>query len=157
MSSLYYYFILASLLMCSFTCSCSSIKERNKAATIEEKTIVYQKAIIGEAPEENPNTEILNATIDGDVLTLKVNYSGGCEEQLFDLVGSSIVMKSFPPQREVTLVRNARGDACRELITKELTFDVSELAYLRQKGELIILHLKGFGELSYYFGGQQEE
>lgn len=110
-----------------------------------------QKAIIGEVTEEAPMTRIKSAEIEDGILHLKVSYSGGCEEQYFDLVGNGMIMKSLPPKRMVELVRSG-GDHCRELVSKELFFDLKELAHEKSDGAKIILLLKGYEEeLTYVY------
>jgi len=141
-------FFLAFFLM-----SCGVNKEVATTTEVEHSSVAVPeknvpKAIIGEAPENNPNTEITSAFIEEDILFLTVNYSGGCEEHVFDLVGDAVVMKSFPPQRSIVLVRNDRGDTCREWITKEIMFELSEFQYAssgQNEGE-IILHLEKWSE-----------
>lgn len=135
--------------------SCGTMKEtEQKPIETESKA---QKAIIGEPSEDNPSTEILNAEVNGNILKLTVAYSGGCEEQVFDLVGSEMVMKSFPPKRNMTLVRDSKGDACREYISKELLFDLTELSHQKKNGSEIILLLNGFEkEIRFVFQGEEE-
>jgi len=68
-------------------------------------------------------------SIDGDILSVFVNYSGGCKEHTFDLVSNGMYAKSMPPQISVVLKHTNNGDNCRELVMKELKFDVSPLKY----------------------------
>jgi len=133
--------------------SCGSAKETDQQPS--ENEIMARKAFIGEPKKNNSSTEISNAVMNGNILKLTVSYSGGCEEQEFDLVGNEMIMKSLPPKRSIVLVRDSKGDACRECITKQLYFDVSELSYQKKAGSEIMLQLSGFeGEIRYAF---QEE
>ena len=135
--------------------ACGSVKDSEEQTT--ETAVMAQKAIIGEPSKDNPLTEITNAELNGNILMLTVSYSGGCEEQVFDLVGNEMIMKSFPPQRNMTLVRDSKGDACREYITKQLVFDLSELSYQKKNGSEIVLHLSGYeNEIRYIFQGEEE-
>lgn len=132
-----------------FTVGCDTAKKQQQAVDSEKSEVEsmrVQQAIIGEAPESNPTTKIDSVAIDGDVMVLFVEYSGGCEKQFFDLVGDEVVMKSFPPQRKIELVRNDQGDRCRELITERLMFDISSLKFQSSgsNGGEIILHLEGW-------------
>ena len=125
--------------------------EKDKTSKNEDKNKPFQKAIIGEVNEEAPITTINSAEIEGNIMHLVVSYSGGCVEQHFDLVGNPTVMKSFPPKRSVELVRSG-GDKCRQVVVKELSFDLKELAQNKSDGAKIILLLKGFEEeLTYVF------
>jgi hypothetical protein len=136
--------------------SCGLKKDREiKPQTNSES--MAQKAIIGEPSEDNPSTTISNAELDGNILKLTVSYSGGCEDQVFDLVGDEVIMKSFPPKRSITLVRNSKGDVCREYITKELSFDLSELSYQKKNGSEIILLLQNYDkDIRYIYQGEEE-
>lgn len=144
--------VLASLLM--FLCSCGIMNDGDQTQTDPEQMI--EKAVLGEPVKDNPSTEITNVEVDGNVLKVKVSYSGGCEDQTFRLVGSTMIMKSIPPKRKVTLERDSKGDACRELITKDLLFDISELAYKKEERSEIILQLSGYEkEIKYLFKGAE--
>lgn len=67
--------------------------------------------------------------INKDTLSVFVNYSGGCKEHVFDLYSNGNYAKSLPPQLSLFLKHNSNDDACRELIMKELKFNVSNLKY----------------------------
>jgi hypothetical protein len=147
-------YLTVLLILLVISSSCGTIKDTDQQpAGIE---VVAQKAIIGEPSKDNPLTEISNAELDGNILKLTVAYSGGCEDQVFDLVGNEMIMKSFPPKRNMTLVRDSKGDACREYITKELLFDLTELSYQKKNGSEIILQLNGYDkEIRYVFQGEE--
>jgi hypothetical protein len=111
-----------------------------------------QKAIIGEAPKDNPETQINWVQLAGNILTIEVSYSGGCEQQSFDLVGNELILKSFPPRRNIVLVRDSKGDACREFITRTLEFDITELHHNKKVGDVILLVIEGFkNEVRYVY------
>lgn len=147
-------YLIVLLILLVISSSCGTIKDTDQQpAGIE---VMAQKAIIGEPSKDNPLTEISNAELDGNILKLTVAYSGGCEDQVFDLVGNEMIIKSFPPKRNMTLVRDSKGDACREYITKELLFDLTELSYQKKNGSEIILQLNGYDkEIRYVFQGEE--
>lgn len=91
---------------------------------------------------DNATTEIVAASITDNSLSIEVNYSGGCEEHEFILLGSQLIAKSLPPKRGITLHHNSNGDNCRELKKEVLIFDISEFAYT--SGEEIVLLLEGY-------------
>lgn len=137
--------------------SCGVNKKVTKTTQFEDPSIAVQekyvqKAIIGEAPKNNPTTEIKSAYIEEDTLYLKVSYSGGCKEHVFDLVGDAVVMRSFPPKRSIVLVRNSHGDKCRELITREIMFELSEFQYVssEENEAEIILQLENWTDPLHY-------
>ncbi len=61
------------------------------------------------------------------VLTLDVEYGGGCEDHEFDLVAWGGWLESFPVQVNVLLAHEDHGDACDALLTSELRFDLTPL------------------------------
>ena len=73
--------------------------------------------------------------INNDILSLFVNYSGGCKTHSFELYTNAAYGKSLPPQEWVVLKHKSNDDACRQLISEELKFNISQLQH---KGQNII-------------------
>ncbi|MFN3167508.1 MAG: hypothetical protein ACE37H_10640 [Phycisphaeraceae bacterium] len=67
------------------------------------------------------------ATIEGDVLKIKVSYSGGAQKHAFELYWNGLIAKSFPPQTTLVLKHDANGDNAEALITDTLEFDLSAI------------------------------
>lgn len=87
-----------------------------------------------------------SVSLDGSLLRLEVEYSGGCREHLFDLVAWNGWLESYPVQVGVLLAHDDRGDACEALVTRQLTFDLGPLrrAYEQAYGrgsETIVMRL----------------
>lgn len=136
---------LITLMLLSSTLACKTMKNRKK-----DQQIIYtnevkadKKAVLGDINEVGDSINILNASIEGINLTLEVSYSGGCETHEFKLIGSPMIAKSLPPIRSIVLVHLGKGDACRQLITEKLSFDIRDFAYTVSESE-IYLNLKGF-------------
>jgi hypothetical protein len=98
-----------------------------------------------------------NLKLEGDTLTINVQYVGGCEEHEFELIGTNKFMESEPVQVNILLSHNANNDPCEALITEESTFNLTPLkeawqqAYRRDSGTIIIW-LEGLvGSISYEF------
>ena len=70
---------------------------------------------------------IREAEIEGDVLSLRVQFGGGCRTHDFYLVASSLFMESEPPQVNVLLSHDGHGDLCRAFLTEDLAFDLGPL------------------------------
>jgi hypothetical protein len=70
---------------------------------------------------------IRSSSVNENILTLKVQYSGGCQEHDFTLYGYSLFLKSNPPQAEVYLSHNGNGDMCEAFPQKEIHFDLVPL------------------------------
>ena len=107
-----------------FLFSCGNSKENVKSESTSEKEVETPKAVIKKTPATIPHVEINSAKIEDGILFLNVSFSGGCKEQTFELIGSEIIMKSMPPKRTLTLLRDDKGDTCREWVTRELKFNL---------------------------------
>lgn len=82
-----------------------------------------------------------SAAIEGDSLRLVVSYSGGCEEHEFELLTDKAYTKSAPPSLRLFLFHDAKGDACRSVVTDSLSYDLSPLQH--PKSDSLKYHLKG--------------
>ncbi len=120
------------------------MKEKSNDVTPVEKKI--PAASLGDTKETSDPVTIENVTIDGNIMTLDVSYSGGCQEHWFDLIGSFAVMKSLPPKRSVKLIHNAKDDRCRKMISESISFDISELAMQQKPDSEIVLLIDGYKE-----------
>lgn len=69
---------------------------------------------------------ITSTAIEGNNLLISVSYSGGCETHDFKLMSNGAIMKSMPPQMNITLEHNGNGDSCRAMIEQTLVYDISE-------------------------------
>ncbi len=68
-------------------------------------------------------------SVEGDVLSVFVNYSGGCKEHSFELLSNGMYAKSLPPQISVCLKHTNNEDNCRKLVMQELKFNIAALHY----------------------------
>jgi len=104
------------------------------------------KATIGDINTTSDLIDISDISVKGNVISINVSYSGGCNDHTFQLIGSENISKSLPPLRTIQLVHNANGDACRKLEERTLEFDISDLAYKQESGSVIFLNLNGWKE-----------
>ena len=74
------------------------------------------------------------ATVQDDILSVDVSYSGGCETHVFTLVAEQRFLESLPVQLRVSLAHNANGDTCEALIIETLHFDLTPIKSAYQKG-----------------------
>lgn len=123
--------------------------------TSTKKSIILDENLFLNAPR-NPYT-FGNLKLEGDTLTINVQYVGGFEEHEFELIGTNKFMESEPVQVNILLSHNANNDSGEALITEELTFNLTPLkeawqqAYQRDSGTIIIW-LEGLEEsISYEF------
>ena len=71
--------------------------------------------------------KMLEAKVDGDVLKIKVSYSGGTKDHDFTLYWNQIVARSYPGRTTINLKHDAHGDAGEALITRTLEFDLTAI------------------------------
>lgn len=67
---------------------------------------------------------ILNMQLNKDVLTLEINYSGGCKEHQFNLYTTG---KAENNHLQLFLVDSQTEDFCKMLITDTLNYNLSNL------------------------------
>jgi hypothetical protein len=84
--------------------------------------------------------------INNDTLSVFVAYSGGCKEHDWSLFTNGVYNKVHPPEITICLKHNNNGDACRQIIKKELKFNIAKLKYRRKKTVVVIL---GGNEVDY--------
>jgi hypothetical protein len=76
---------------------------------------------------------VMSAKVDGDCLKLSLQYGGGCKDHQVDL---ALILPECgtpplpPPTFEIR--HNANNDACKALITKEYSFNISGI---REEGK----------------------
>ena len=69
---------------------------------------------------------IIDVKLNGDCLMLTLQYGGGCKEHQIDLAFIQPECGTPPlPPPTFEIRHNANGDACKALITKEYSFDIS--------------------------------
>ena len=110
------------------------------------------KATIGDASQKTDYYSILNAKIEGNLLILTIEYSGGCAWHKFEFVGNRAVSKSLPPQRSVKLLHDNDDDQCESMVQQTIEVDITNLAYKQTSGSEITLNLAGYDQpLKYVF------
>lgn len=131
-----YKFLIAPILVSSLLFGACHKKASTNSSAVgakkEEKKEQIKNAIV--TPEidltNTGNAYVIDSlALSGDILSIFVNYSGGCKEHSFDLYSNGMFAKSLPPQLSLCLKHTGNDDACRELIMKELKFNVSTLRY----------------------------
>lgn len=116
--------ILTFLLIGILISSCSDDDDSGNPTNCDFETLIsaeqYQNA-------PSDQLEINNLEINGNCL--KINFSsGGCDGNTWELklIDSEDILESNPPQRNLRLsLKNE--ELCEAYITKELTFDISNL------------------------------
>lgn len=104
---------------------------------------------------DGDSTDLANAAISGDTLTIEASYSGGCELHDFAVCWDQSFAESAPVQVWLEIWHDANGDACEAYETQTLSFDLTPLkeayqsGYQTNSGEITI-HI-GSDSLSYSF------
>lgn len=135
--------LLCSLLVLIYSCG---IKKNGVEEQIAINSNTMITATIGETNVPSDMLIISDVRIQGNTLFIDVNYSGGCAEHAFSVVGSAMIAKSLPPIRAIQLVHNANGDQCKKMEMKTLEVDIKALAYQQEPGSKIFLTLDGWKE-----------
>ena len=68
-----------------------------------------------------------NASINGDILGVGVQYSGGCEEHEFFLYGPTTIPDGDPANVTLYLIHESNKDFCEALISETRQFDLTPL------------------------------
>lgn len=136
--------------------SCHSRKAtKNKDAATEVATTPSEIIVDAEfqEPKENANFEISSASIENDILTLTVTYSGGCQEHEFKAYFNSIYLKSEPPKAGIFIHHINNDDLCKKLVTEELKFNLKTMRYPGKDRDYKIMigmnNYKGYLEYEY--------
>jgi hypothetical protein len=133
--------LIFSIAIIIFGCKSHKNAQNSKIETNSETML---KATIGDIETPSDLIQITDVSVKGNIMSINVSYSGGCQEHSFQLIGSANIAKSLPPIRSVKLVHNANGDACRELKEDILEFDITDLAYVKTSGSVIYLTINGW-------------
>ena len=128
----------------------SSCKSSKKASAKEkgEKEMVEQ-LIYYDQPLDSLTTDMYiidSVKIEGHILKVFVNYSGGCGDANFEMYYQPqkiLVM----PHRALLFLKLTDNDPCRSIVTKELLFDLSVMDKEAGTGG-VVLHI-GNNKLTY--------
>jgi hypothetical protein len=71
---------------------------------------------------------VTDHTLDGDVLTLDVEYAGGCADHEFDVWWGGALAPSIPPVLPLEVQHYSNGDSCEAIVTDTIAIDLSSLA-----------------------------
>lgn len=152
--------ILAAVTM-TFFCNCKG-KEEATARVITEDTEEIASAEQPEvqalsidfeySPRETDGFMINEVSLDGVILTVIVQYSGGCKNHEFKLISNQRYMKSMPPQLPLYLEHQANNDNCRALVIQTLKFDVTKAKYSGSPSCRLLVNGSREHEVIYEYG-----
>lgn len=137
---------LLCLMLALFSCKTSKQISDNSDDNQSATTVKLNAQLRDSKQDISDQVSILEHRIEGNILFLKVSYSGGCKEHEFLLIGSPNIAKSLPPIRSVRLIHHGNQDACKKLIEQTMEIDITPLAYKKEAGSVIYLELEGIKE-----------
>jgi len=132
---------ILTLLIATGLFACGSTKDATSGNAESAAEDAVPKAKIVNDLSTYRNTAALtikSVLIKGDLMTMNVQYSGGCEEHEFKLLGSAMIEKTMPVKRGIILYHDNKGDSCRELVDDILVFDIKDLGISKQEVVLIL-------------------
>ena len=146
------YKLLLILTLIFSVASCKLCKKNdstvnNDKLTNEVSDIFVQRGFV--KPENSASIEILKTSIEANILTIEVSYSGGCAEHEFKLYFDGNYKKSLPPKVDFILTHYNKGDACRSIVEKTMKFDISKAQYVG--GKEMMVSVEQFEELKYSY------
>lgn len=124
-----------------------TVKKENSVTKDEVESIIVQQGFV--KPVTSDMFDMVKTSIEGNILTIEVSYSGGCNEHEFKLYFDGSYKKSLPPKADFMLTHDNKGDACRSIVDKTLKFDISKAQYVG--GKEMMVTVEGFQEMSYTY------
>lgn len=125
----------------------SSCEKKNEPSPECGFYVDIDKAYFNNGPDD-PFT-IQNAVLEGDCLTITVQYGGGCGGAAFTLVDKDVIQYTNPPSRQLRLALKDE-DWCEALLTEDRVYDLSPLQVADEA--VFNLVLQGWeGELLYSY------
>ncbi len=117
-------FILAAFLLRGIGCRHADSLSSTLASLGQDIILVDD---LNTLAQDNTAAEILDASLSGDQLQLKVRFSGGRTEHGFTLFGAKGFLKSKPAQAELVLSHDSQDDSGEALITQKICFGLAPL------------------------------
>jgi hypothetical protein len=76
------------------------------------------------------DTRIRKFAVEGNLLTMDLEFSGGCREHEFEAITNGGFLESLPPQLRVFVRHDANEDPCDALVRERVAFDLTPIAEL---------------------------
>lgn len=109
-----------------FSCQNDPLSSDQASLDYNSPSIVMVDNPIADSIIYDPAT-IDKTWIRGDMMQMVIQYRGGCQVHDFSLYGSSLFMKSNPPQANIYLSHRAYDDVCPDIFRKNLIFHLTPL------------------------------
>lgn len=102
--------------------SCNSNKNTTLDKHQKGSPVIIDSSFYTE--NKNMRMNILNMQLNKDILSIEINYSGGCKEHSFNLYTNGLVVNN---NMQLFLVDTQNEDFCKMLITDTLNFNLKNL------------------------------
>jgi hypothetical protein len=113
-----------------------------KAITANNAVAETKKAILdpnADMTATGTSYKVDSLAMNANILSVFVNYSGGCKDHSFELFSDGMYAKSIPPQLRLCLKHEANNDECKKPVKQELKFDVTDLKTKGGKTLILII------------------
>ena len=141
------YYIILSMLIIS--CSTSN-KIISKTQDKRQSLIVQQNY---KPAKDNTPFKILDVDLKKNLLTIYLEYTGGCSKHLFKLYTDKIYKSTDPPKIDLFLEHNPNGDLCKSLIMDTMIYDITNAKFPeKEKNFSVELNLNEYsGKIIYKY------
>lgn len=121
--------------------SCKTFLSRSKDTSSHAKTLIINSSAVYSS--ELNKVRILDTKIIGDILQIKIEYSGGCEKHDFNLIFNGVWKRSLPPKISLFLEHKFEHEKCKSLVSKIIEFDIKKL---KDKNNEVYINLVGYSK-----------
>ena len=133
-------FVLILFVVIGFI-SCKTFLSRSKDTSSHAKTLIINSSAVYSS--ELNKVRILDTKIIGDILQIKIEYSGGCEKHDFNLIFNGVWKRSLPPKISLFLEHKFEHEKCKSLVSKIIEFDIKKL---KDKNNEVYINLVGYSK-----------
>ncbi len=138
---------LLIVLMLSSSLFAIGCKARSQSGTVDNasRPLIDPDYVYPSRPAVN----IDSVFVDGNILTMRVNYSGGCKEHYFMLKSNGKFSKSSPPAVKMFLDDTVKTDNCRQFKEEIIKININNLRHPSKKK--VILQLGDGHDVEYSY------
>jgi hypothetical protein len=121
-------FLFTALLLVSFSdCSNEATGVRSDNSDLKKIHFIDN---VSDTTLPDDNISITSVQITADVMSVAVQYSGGCREHFIEMYSEKLFMESNPVQLRMRLSHDDNNDACEMIVSDTLYFDLKPVKEL---------------------------
>lgn len=118
----------------------------------EERAVINTNSFAGE--EAIPDFKVVSASISGNILNLKVEFTGEKGKHEFDLLWNGSIMKSLPPKVSLTPVHKAVDSCGKKTVTMDLSFNLGIISEKLAGYDTVIIMIAGYSQSLEFTSGK---